>query len=320
MCNFGQNYYEMRDHAYINHFSPYLKLASLVIIILVTLLFTMLLGILLAVPFYGSGILENLSSYTDPAVAGNIALLKYFQIVSQLGLFIFPVIIFVYLVNINISGYLELRKAPTLFILIVSGVIMFVGLPVINWMVELNEALSLPESLSWLEQWMKDKENTALELTEAFLGTTTFAGLSINIIMMAIIPAIGEEFLFRGVLVRLFKEWFGNVHIAIIFSAVLFSALHLQFFGFFPRMVLGILFGYLFVWTNSLWVPIFAHFLNNAAAVIVAFLASTDIIKTDYESFGATSNSTFVIFSFIVTIVLLAFIYFHEKSRNTQSL
>ncbi|MCD4678761.1 MAG: CPBP family intramembrane metalloprotease, partial [Bacteroidales bacterium] len=88
-------------------------------------------------------------------------------------------------------------------------------------------------------------------------------------------------------------------------------------YGFFPRMVLGILFGYLFVWTNSLWVPIFAHFLNNAAAVVVAFLASTDVIKTDYESFGVTENYSFVIISFVVTIVLLAFIYFHEKNRGS---
>ncbi len=278
----------------------------------------MLLGILIAVPFYGLGVLNNLSAYTDTSVLENIPLLKYFQVISHLGLFIFPVLIFAYLVSKNIPTYLKLRKAPALIVLIVSGVIMFVALPVTNWMVELNEALNLPESLSWLETWMKVKEVQALEITEAFLNTTSISGLTINLIMMAVIPALGEEFLFRGVLVRLFKEWFNNVHIAIISSAMLFSTLHMQFFGFFPRMVLGILFGYLFIWTKSLWVPIFAHFLNNAAAVIVAFLASKDLINIDYESFGATDNYAFVIISFIVVLALLAFIYFYEKSRRIR--
>lgn len=306
----------MRENAFIDHYPPYLKIASLVIIVIATLLFTMLLALLIALPFFGVNVIENLSSYTVPADPANISIMKYFQIASQLGMFIFPVMIFAYLANRNIPRYLKLNITPGILILIVSGVIMFVALPVINWMVVVNESLSLPDWLSWMEQWMKEKENDAMELTDAFLSTTTASGLAINLLMMAIIPAIGEEFLFRGVLLRLFREWFRNVHLAIIVSAVLFSALHLQFYGFFPRMVLGILFGYLFVWTGSLWVPIFAHFVNNAGAVIVAYLAAKDMIDTDYESFGASENNTFIIISFIIVALLLAFVRFYSNQRN----
>ena len=146
----------MRDHTFIDNYPPYLKLATLVLIVIVILLFTMLLAILIAVPFYGLNVVDNLSAYTDPSDPANIAILKYFQIASQLGMFIFPVIIFAYLANRNIPRYLQLNISPGIIVLIVSGVIMFVALPVINWMVEINESLRLPDWLSWMEQWMKE--------------------------------------------------------------------------------------------------------------------------------------------------------------------
>lgn len=306
----------MRNNAFIDNYPPYLKLVSLVFIVIVTLLFTLLLAMLVMVPFFGIDVIENLSAYTNTSDPANLYLLKYFQIASQFGMFIFPVIIFAYLANWNIPRYLQLNISPGTIVLIVSGVIMFVALPVINWMVEVNESLALPDWLSWMEQWMKESERKAMELTDAFLNTTTVSGLAVNLLMMAVIPAIGEEFLFRGVLMRLFREWFRNVHFAIIVSAVLFSALHLQFYGFLPRMILGVLFGYLFIWTGSLWVPIFAHFINNAGAVVVAYLAARDIIDTDYESFGASENHTFIIISFIIVALLLVFVRFYRNRSN----
>ncbi|MCK4638890.1 MAG: CPBP family intramembrane metalloprotease, partial [Bacteroidales bacterium] len=144
-----------------------------------------------------------------------------------------------------------------------------------------------------------------------------FNGFLFNILMIAIIPGIGEEFLFRGVLLRLLKEWTKNIHWAVFISAVLFSAFHLQFYGFLPRLMLGILLGYMFVWTGSIWVPIFIHFINNAAAVIFVYIVNKSKLETNLESFGATDNLWLIIGSFLIVAVLLTVIY--KKRGNIQN-
>jgi membrane protease YdiL (CAAX protease family) len=124
-------------------------------------------------------------------------------------------------------------------------------------------------------------------------------------LMIAILPAIGEEFMFRGLIQRLLKDWLGNIHLAIFISALLFSAMHMQFYGFFPRMVLGIMFGYMFYWTGSLWIPIFAHFIQNGLVVTVTYLGQQGIIGGDYENFGSTDNFLVILVSLLISAIIL---------------
>jgi hypothetical protein len=162
---------------------------------------------------------------------------------------------------------------------------------------------------------MRDSERNANLLTEAFLDVNTVSGLIVNLFIIAVVAAIGEELLFRGVVLRILIEWTKNIHSAVIFSAILFSALHLQFFGFLPRMVLGILFGYVYVWSGSIWIPIVLHLLFNGITVIGAYLYQLGKIQTDVESLGSTSNNIIIISSFAL---ILAFLYliFRFRKRN----
>ena len=131
--------------------------------------------------------------------------------------------------------------------------------------------------------------------------------------------ALREEFLFRGVLLKLFKDWFKNAYIAIVISAFLFSAMHLQFFGFIPRMVLGLLLGYMFYFSKNLWIPITAHFFNNAFAVTISFLNNKKVTQTDIDSLGSESSDYLLIIgSFILTIVLIFSIYKRKKDRKKE--
>ena len=216
----------------------------------------------------------------------------------------------------KVWDYLKLNVTPHLLTVVLASMTIIMILPFISWLVEINELLQLPEFMAGIEQWMKNSEEQAMKLTEAFLNDTTIEGLIINLFMIAFLAAVGEELLFRGVMLRLFKEWTGNSHLAVWISAILFSALHLQFFGFLPRMILGVVLGYLFIWSKSLWVPIIAHFVNNAAAVIVAYLYYKGDIKTDIESFGRTDNNILIIGSVIITLVLLISIYHYEKANE----
>jgi hypothetical protein len=165
--------------------------------------------------------------------------------------------------------------------------------------------MKLPDALRELEDWMRDAEAQAAKLTEAFMAMPTMGSFLFNMLMIAVLPAIGEEIMFRGLIQRLLKDWLGNIHIAIFISALLFSAMHMQFFGFLPRMLLGMVFGYLFYWTGSLWIPIFAHFIQNGMVVVVTYLGQQGIIGGDYENFGTSGNVVVILLSLVISSVIL---------------
>ncbi len=293
--------------------SPLSQLVFLILIMLSSLLLTFLLGILIAIPLFGPDVWSMLSEMGGTNGETNIELMKYFQVVSQVGAFIIPAFIFAFLIKRNVWGYLKLTTPPQLQSIILSVVMIMAILPFINWLVSLNEMFHLPDSLSGLEQWMRASEQQAIELTEAFLSDTTWEGLVINLVIIAVLAAVGEELLFRGVLLRILYDWSKNMHLAVWLSAILFSALHLQFYGFLPRMILGVVLGYLFVWSKSLWLPMVTHFLNNAAAVVAAFFYFKGDIDTDMESFGSSGNAAIIITSFIIVVGLMYAVYSYEK-------
>lgn len=299
--------------------SPPLKLLALLLIIFLSILFTMILGIALGFAFFGADMLDYVKegmSLSDPAF---LPVLKYLQIINTIGIFIIPSIVFAALADKSISGYLSMKVRPA-FVSTITGMAVIIAiLPFIHWVAGINEMMSLPEWLSGMEGWMRRSEEQAKELTELFLATSTPGGLVLNLFMIAVLPAIGEELLFRGVMLRLFREWTKNPHIAVLVSAFLFSALHLQFYGFLPRFLLGIVLGYLFVWTRSIWVPVLVHFINNGIAVVGAWYFARGKIDQDIESIGEVDQPVIIIFSLIMVVVMMLLIkmYEHKKRGNT---
>ena len=299
-------------------FPPYLKLLSLLLVIISTALLVMVVGTGLAIVIFGKDILTIVSESANYSEPGTIVALKYFQVVNQFGVFILPAMIFVMLTDNDIMGYLKLRGGWHRVTLVQGIILILVSLPFIHWLMELNNSIHLPDILSPVEQWMKAREEEAKELTDVFLATKSAGGLLFNLLMIAVVAAVGEELLFRGILVRLFHEWTRNIHVAVFIPALLFSALHLQFYGFLPRLVLGLFLGYLFVWSGSLRVPIIIHFINNAFAVVLAFLESREMLDVNMEQVGASGNPWVIASSFVLTVLVLAFIYKQEmRSRHT---
>lgn len=289
------------------------KLMGLILIILFSTFITFFLGILLAVPFYGSDLLNMLTGGMDLMDSGEINLMKFLQMVSQVGIFVLPSVIFAWLNYGEIEKSLALRRIPTLQTCIMTIALVFAMLPGIHRLIEFNESLQLPHFLHWIESWMQQKENEAMRLTEAFLNTTSFGGLMVNVLMIGVLASVGEELLFRSVLIKLMTDWLKNKHVAVILSAIIFSAFHLQFYGFLPRFALGLVFGYLYIWTGSVWLPILAHFVNNASAVVVSFLSKSGLIDTGADEFGTIDNIPLLIVSLIITIALLSAIFHRKK-------
>jgi len=279
----------------------------------------MLFGIVFAIPFFGSNILDLISGLSDYANSESINALKYFQVINQIGIFILPAIFYSYLDKRNVISTLKLNIKPKIITLIFASILIFVSIPFVDWMISVNQSMKFPEFLGNLENWFRESENQATALTELFLKVNTIWGLLFNIFMIGIMAAISEEFLFRGVLLKLFAEWTKNIHLAVIFSAILFSAFHLQFYGFLPRFMLGVLLGYLFVWTKSIWVPIFIHFLNNAIAIIVSFLFNKGAISFGIESVKSYDNSVFW-GSILLIIIFITLIFLNEKKKTSKNL
>ncbi len=236
----------------------------------------------------------------------SVSSLKWIQFFQSAAMFLLPPLCMAYLWSkqplewLKVKGEKELKGER-----VWAVVLMLVALPAINLLAHINEQMALPAFLEPLEVWMKTQEETAKTLTDQFMHVTTFGGLIINLLLMAVLPAISEELTFRGVLMNLFKVKGESVpHLAIWCSAILFSAIHLQFYGFVPRMLMGALFGYMLVWTGSLWTPILMHFTNNAMAVILYFVslrAGWDIEMMD--AIGTNDTLWLGVVSMVITIV-----------------
>lgn len=295
----------MEDRGVLGGAHPAAKLILLVLLALAGMFITMFVGLLVAMPFFGQDITSLVLQGEGLDLSENLNFSRYFQTLSHIGLFIVPSVIFAFLVGRRPLLYLKGRKRTFWQSLLVSALIMIAALPLVNFMMEVNLKLDLPPFLEGLEEWMRAAEEGAEEVTKMFLDVSSWQALLFNLFMIAVIPAIGEEFIFRGIVLRVFKQWFGNAHVAVWVSALLFSAMHLQFFGFLPRLLLGLLLGYMFVWSRNIWVPVFAHFFNNAAAVIFYYLYYNGYIKMDIEEVGMGAGTPYYVLVSVVLLVAL---------------
>lgn len=261
---------------------------------------------LLAQPLFGIDALHDQDLFSNHTTPASIALLKFIQLMQSIGLFVVPPLLFAYLYSKEVSTYLKFSVKLNWLQCSIMLVLMVCAMPAINWMGEMNSTLKLPASLQGVEVWMKSMEAEAEELTKLFLVMPNLGVLVFNLVLVAIIPAIGEELVFRGVLQKLFGEWTKNKVMGIWISAILFSAMHLQFYGFIPRMLLGALLGYSLLWTGSIWIPILGHFVNNAFAVLLTYLEQRGKISSSIETLGASSDTRQVVLvSFVLVIILL---------------
>ena len=190
--------------------------------------------------------------------------------------------------------------------------------PIVGVVNEWNQAISLPDFLAPLEAWMREAENTAAELQERFLAGTSYMDLLVNVVVMAITPAICEELLFRGVLQNHLAKWFKNEHIAVWVSAIIFSAIHFQFYGFLPRMILGAALGYLLVYGKSLWLPIVAHCFNNFMAVVAAWSLNKFEIIQNVEAATPTYTTSEDYIFLIGCVFVVALSYYKLYYNNSQ--
>lgn len=243
--------------------------------------------------------------------------LKISQMVSVIVLFIVPSLVFA---NLLFEGKIKdlglNRFAPVAFIGAAIALI-FVAQPLINWLAYANGKMHLPSFMHETEEWMRRSENTLKVITEAFLADKSMGGLILNLFIVAFLAAVGEELFFRGVLQTTLKSVITGKHAAVWITAIIFSAVHMQFYGFIPRVLLGVVLGYLFQWSGSLWVPILVHFVNNGMAVLISYFYRPEELK-EMESFnGDGTDIALLIGSLLFTTALL--VYLSRKKPEDSS-
>jgi len=269
------------------------KVGILFLLLFVSVILHSLLAIALVTLFADNGMAliqnQDLSNQTS------VNYLKLMQLFSGVGLFITPTLFYAYLTNFDFK-FLKLSRQNTILVI----AIMMLITPFIGLLLQWNMMIPFPE---WLLQFDVNSE----AIVTAFLQMNTIWDLFYTILVIAVVPAIGEELLFRGYLQQKLGNWLSNPHTAILITAFLFSAIHFHFQGMIPRFVLGVLLGYLFYWSNSLWLPILAHFVNNAQAVILSY----PLFKIDSGAYSVSLESSvdpmIALFS-LASVVLLLYI------------
>lgn len=270
---------------------------SLWIKFLFIILAPIVLGILFT--FISNGVIAILGTTDEHTI------LKTHQLLAAIGMFILASTLLAYLFSQKPMEYLGL-KTPYGMTIILTVLSMFTVLPLSNYITIACSDISLPQFLAPLEKILTEIESKSDGITTALLYGNSYGDLAINILILAIIPAFGEELLFRGLILNSLCKKKLNIHICIWITALLFSMIHIQFHKFIPIMLLGAYFGYLRIWSDSLWTPIAAHFTNNLAIVLYYFFLKGRTYGIDPENIG-TSGSPIVIVSFAI----LFFVFVH---------
>jgi hypothetical protein len=232
---------------------------------------------------------------------------------SFIGFILVPWLLLKFLYNGSLNNFRATKADYSLILVTLFITLFFMGVnaPFIEW----NQNVQLPESLSGLEQTLRSMEDTLAATTRFITEFDSPGQLLLGFLVIAIIPGIGEELVFRGLVQNHVFRLSRNIHVAIWVSALLFGLFHLQFYGLVPRMFLGVLFGYLYYFSGNIIYPMVAHFFNNGFTVIMLYLYNTGTVEYNIEDAEVLPWPQ-VLLSAILTFGLLYI--FQKKASNEQ--
>lgn len=277
------------------------------------LLFSLFLFMLIAV----SLITQLLGSLTD----NTAAILRISSVLQNVLVFILPAVATTMLSTRFPATLLAIDKFPSSKFILLSIAVLIVSIPLMNSIIDWNQNITLPDSFSQFNDYMQQLEKGAEKAVSDITGGNTVGTLIMSILIVGIFTGLGEEIFFRGGLMRLFSCIKGmSPHVAIWLTAFLFSALHMQFLGFVPRMLLGVFFGYLTFWSGSLWLPIMIHALNNSILVTTDWINNRGGSQIDVNSIGLGDNALVLnIASIILTVIVFYALYKQSKLLDKKN-
>ncbi len=299
---------------------------SFKLLMLCTMFFTFMVAGLFVVGglsylFFGVNTFTNAGSLENVSTPEGMMMSKMAQLFLSVFSFIITSLVAAWMFSEHPMRFLRATKKPSLSLILITLLLMICSTPWINYTAELNGMMHLPQSLHFLEEMMRSAEDKAAVLTEAYLKMDNLWSLIFNIILIAFIPAVGEELLFRGAIQQTLNGVFARKIYSILITAFLFSAIHFQFYGFIPRFLLGVILGLLVEWSGTLWLSVIAHFINNGAAVLFSYVTSRSIdTSTNQDNIGTLPGQGWLtILSIIITAGCLYFVFMYRTKGRTIS-
>jgi len=278
------------------------------------LLFILMLVAMLFVSLFVAGLgwyLYGEANFDSELLMADVRILKLLQLLQTFFIFVVPSAIAACLFFPNALRGLYGNGRIRLNAFLASVFAILVSQYFIGWTGYMNSQITLPESWTNVSEWIIQAEEEAIRITTKLTESNTGVGFIVNVIILAVVPAISEEWLFRGHIQRYLGSWTRNIHVAIFLTSILFAAMHLQFMTFLPRFFLGMILGYLFYYGGNLWYSIIGHFTNNFLALMLMGSDDTTAAVTDQTELqqAATFSSPVVVISALGVLALIYFVY-----------
>lgn len=239
------------------------------------------------------------------------------QIISVIFTFLLPAIAFAYLFSEKPQSYLKIQSPSSPIFWILTILFLVAGQSLVSATAYYNEQLVLPESMAAVDKIMQSFAELNKSVMTTLLSNDSIGGIILNLFVIAVMAAIVEEFFFRGCLQQIMIKITKNAHVGIWITAIIFSAIHLDIYGFVPRILLGAGLGYLFVWTGNIWYPVLAHFLNNAAVVLLQqlYYKTPELEENDFN----WSNDLWYVIGSVIGIAVIIFLFNKFRTKATPS-
>ena len=253
-----------------------------------------------------SAILFNKNAPVNPQMINEF---KWAQFVSATVSFILPAIFFGYFSSPKAMPYVGIQKHISAIIVVLCVVLLVFIQPFVGWVGNINSKMNFGS----LQKTLQEAEAIYNRALEVFLQMKTPADLLVNLFIMALLPAIGEELFFRGALQKVILRLCKIPWLSILVSSGIFALLHGKFFKIIPIFALGILLGTVYYFTRNLWYTITIHFLNNALGVTAVYFSNRSVTISKF----ANDNITVPFYTAILSLLLvIAIMYFIKKKSD----
>lgn len=297
-------------------FNPWYHLFFLFAFVIVGLLVFNFVGFVFAFIAVGFDFNELLRIMENPLSGSETRVpLLIVQGITGIGTFVLVPLIYKKYVdrteNIQIN-YKRNEKSENYLIVILFT---FMIMPLTAQFMEWNLDLQFPEFLSEFEKSLRETHDFVEESTQHLVSLEGPFQLILGIIVIALVPAIGEEFLFRGFFQKYLIRGFNNVHLGIFATAFLFGLFHLQIFIILPRILLGLIYGYFYQYSRNIMIPMAAHFTNNAFMVTMLYLYNQGHIEFNIED--ESQMSPILV---IASLIISASLFFYLRSKYVKKL
>ena len=301
---------------------PAANLALLMVLLLAALCVAGFFTMALSQIFFGIGFQElgNVNRHPQdyPQGWGVMMLAQGVTLLVMLG---GAAVAFARLTGHTLADYFAPRRPVPVGWLLLAAALIILSLPAMSSLIAWNAQLHLPAFLADWEQWARESEDRAQSITSYLTRFSSQWRLLVALVVIAVVPAMSEELFFRGVIQRNLVQWFGSRHMGIWAAAAIFSAIHMQFFGFFPRFVLGLVLGYLYEWSGSILVPMAAHFTQNAFQLLLLYAQQRDWSSAEFDPDSTEALPWYLVLaSFVLCGLLLRYIYRHTQTPRPDEL